>query len=126
MLRHLLRRTHAAVRETFKGLTRSASWRKVRKDYLLKHPRCEACGSKTAMQVHHVEPFHLRPELELEPTNLIALCMSKSECHLNLGHGDDFATFNPMVRSHCERFRLSTAKERAAIVADAKAQRRRA
>ena len=49
------------------------------------------------IQVHHRAPFHLHPELELDPKNLISLCMSKTECHLRIGHGDFFKAWNPDV-----------------------------
>ena len=49
--------------------------------------------------MHHVKPFHLDPALELDPGNLIALCMKRdSWCHLYLGHGDDFRAYNAKVR----------------------------
>jgi len=44
-------------------------------------------------------PFHLDPAKELDPTNLITLCMSKKECHLYIGHGGSFKQYNPNVRS---------------------------
>jgi 5-methylcytosine-specific restriction endonuclease McrA len=61
------------------------------------HTNCAACGSDTLLQVHHKKPFHLDPSLELNPTNFIVLCMSKKECHLKIGHGGSFHTYNPHV-----------------------------
>jgi 5-methylcytosine-specific restriction endonuclease McrA len=50
------------------------------------------------LNVHHKKPFHLFPQLELEPTNLITLCMeSGKDCHIKLGHGDNFKAYNPNV-----------------------------
>ena len=43
-------------------------------------------------------PFHLDPALELDPTNLITLCMDEKECHLHIGHGGSFKQYNPEVR----------------------------
>lgn len=48
--------------------------------------------------MHHLKPFHLFPKLELDPANLITLCMTKKMCHLLIGHGDDFAMYNPNAR----------------------------
>jgi hypothetical protein len=54
--------------------------------------------------VHHIFPFHLcialgRPDLELDPRNLVTLCQSESgrrteDHHLLLGHLDDFESAN--------------------------------
>ena len=50
------------------------------------------------MNVHHKKPFHLFPELELESTNLITLCMDgDKDCHIKLGHGGSFKAYNPNV-----------------------------
>ena len=66
---------------------RSNHWPTVRKHWLEIHPSCAACGGLDHTQVHHIQPFHLNPELELEPTNFITLCEKMgSECHLKFGH----------------------------------------
>lgn len=101
-LKHAARVVHAHLREKFGkgvgGAKRSSEWPTVRKHYLATHPTCEACAGNKHMQVHHCEPFHLDPQLELDPKNLIALCMGPNECHIRLGHGDDFKAFNPKIR----------------------------
>ena len=56
------------------GSKRSSKWPKVRKDYLKLNPECAACGGKTSLNVHHILPYHIRPDLELEPSNLLTLC----------------------------------------------------
>lgn len=76
---------------------RSNDWPKVREDFLKQHPECAVCGSKTDIEVHHIKPFHLAPELELEPSNLIALCESKKHgvnCHLFFGHLGNYQAEN--------------------------------
>lgn len=98
----------AAIRETVKRFGRSAHWRVVEKNHLESYPECAACGGAKRLQVHHIEPFHLRPELELEPTNLITLCMGRLECHLTIGHGGSFRAFNPNVVRDAEHFRRRT------------------
>jgi len=80
---------------------RSSKWPKVEKDFLSKHPVCEACGSNKKLNVHHKKPYHLHPELELDENNLITLCMEK-ECHLLIGHLDDFKAYNPNVERDVE------------------------
>lgn len=76
--------------ESIDGMTyegpRSSEWVKVRSDFVRKHPRCEACGSAYNLNVHHIEPFHQRPDLELVEDNLITLCR---EHHFRIGHDPD-------------------------------------
>jgi 5-methylcytosine-specific restriction endonuclease McrA len=77
---------------------RSSHWPAVEHKHLKDHPTCEACGGNIHLQVHHRKPFHLFPELELEPTNLITLCMEQpKDCHIKLGHGGNFKAYNPNV-----------------------------
>ena len=79
-----------------KPLTRSGEWPTVRKHFLEKNPTCAACGGKKLLNVHHKEPFHLDPKLELDETNLITLCI-RNLCHVEIGHGDDYKAYNPNV-----------------------------
>lgn len=95
----LLRQAKSIIREWKKARKRSPEWRKIRNEFLQANPECVACGSRTLLQIHHCSPFHLYPELELDPKNLITLCMGTNECHLLIGHGDDFKCFNPTVLS---------------------------
>lgn len=78
-------------------IKRSSAWPKLEKEFLAKHPVCEICGSKKKLNIHHRKPFHIFPELELDPNNLITLCMSKMQCHLLIAHGDDFKAYNPNI-----------------------------
>lgn len=92
-------RTLTAIGEKLAGkpyAVRSAKWRKVRADFLVLFPSCTACGTKTNLNVHHIRPFHLYPELELEPANLITLC-EQHNCHYLFGHFLDWKAFNPKV-----------------------------
>jgi hypothetical protein len=76
---------------------RSEHWPAVRAQHLKLHPVCEVCGGKDKLQVHHVRPFHLHPDLELNPENLITLCESGKggvSCHLHFGHLGNFRSFN--------------------------------
>lgn len=77
---------------------RSPRWPAVRAEHLAKFPTCAACGTREHLEVHHKQPFHLHPDLELEPTNLITLCESPSHnCHEIFGHLLDWKSFNRMV-----------------------------
>ena len=88
------------------GKKRSPEWGKIRKAHLAKFPTCAACGGKTKITVHHMKPFHLHPELELDPTNLITLCEGNKDinCHLVEGHYWSFAKrFNVDVIADSEK-----------------------
>lgn len=79
---------------------RSKDWPKVRKQHLEENPACAACGEIKKVEVHHIQPFHLNPELELDPDNLITLCETASKgiiCHLNIGHNGDYKNVNTNV-----------------------------
>lgn len=90
---------------------RSSRWPKVRSEFVRLHPVCAACGGGKELNVHHIEPFHRNPELELDPDNLITLCR---EHHFFVGHDPDgpwcparpnWSLFNPRVQEHCDLMR---------------------
>jgi len=81
------------------GTKRSPEWRGVEQAHLKQQDYCMYCGGQSNLQVHHVEPFHLDPSKELDPTNLITLCEKMgSDCHLHIGHLGNWKNFNPQVR----------------------------
>lgn len=123
MLAHIARVARSLIRERAKR--RSAGWPIVERAQLARQPVCAACGGSRVLQVHHVEPFHLHPELELDPRNLITLCMGPWECHLRIGHGGSFEAYNPHVRADAAAVRAEPAR-RAVIESHAKAGRLRA
>jgi 5-methylcytosine-specific restriction enzyme A len=88
------------------GMERSPKWPGVEKLHLKFHPVCEACGSSKNLNVHHKKPFHLFPEHELDMNNLITLCMDK-ECHIKIGHGDNFKDYNPDVEVDAQKIRAN-------------------
>lgn len=88
---------------------RSPQWSEVRKIHLSKQPFCQACGKKDNLEVHHIEPYHVNPSKELDPTNLITLC--SKHCHLTFGHLMDFKSWNKDVVTDCSEF-LSKTKQR--------------
>lgn len=100
--------------ESIDGMTyegpRASEWVQVRNEFVRRHPRCEACGSANDLNVHHIVPFHERPDLELVEDNLITLCR---EHHFRIGHDPDgrgprkpsWLESNPNVRKHARDFR---------------------
>lgn len=78
--------------------SRSPQWTNVRRKFLKEHSRCVVCGSSQNLNVHHIKPYHLHPELELEKNNLITLCENYKKgihCHLLVGHLGDYRKINP-------------------------------
>lgn len=85
------------------GRKRDPKWDSVRNAFV-KGKVCAACGRKDKLNVHHCKPFHLFPELELDPTNLIVLCEAGTSCHLLFGHCLNWKDWNFEVRedaAHC-------------------------
>lgn len=52
--------------------------------------------------MHHIIPFHLAPDLELEEDNFIVLCehgrFKGINCHLLIGHLGNYSRFNASVK----------------------------
>ena len=90
------------------GVARSSRWPRIEKLHLTLQPKCACYGDKmdphSAMQVHHIFPFHYcialgRPDLELDLRNLITLCENEpgqpgENHHLLVGHLDSFQSSN--------------------------------
>lgn len=92
------------LRRTVEEYGRSGAWPRVRREHLAREPACIACGRRADLEVHHVVPYHVRPELELDPTNLVTLCADP--CHLVFGHLLDFRRrSNPHVREDAAAYR---------------------
>lgn len=123
-IKHQYRVIRASIREKKKSKKRSPEWDEVRDEHIKNNPMCLACGSNKKLQVHHIQPFHIHPELELEPTNLITLCMDVNECHLVLGHGDNFRAFNPDVISDINVFKSASQNDKIRILEEIKLKRK--
>ena len=80
-------------------VARSSKWKNLREDHLFKNLCCAACGRTLKIEVHHIEPVHIKPDRELDPFNLITLC--DSSCHLVFGHLMDYKSWNPSVIEDC-------------------------
>jgi 5-methylcytosine-specific restriction protein A len=88
---------------------RSPKWSKVRQDFLKDNNFCAACGKRIQLEVHHIEPVHINPDRELDPSNLITLCGSR--CHIIFGHLGDYKSWNKDVISDCSVY-LNKVKNR--------------
>ena len=83
-----------------KGFKRSPKWSTFRKEFI-KDKKCSVCGATTKLEAHHIIPFYILPELELDPNNLMVLCRNKKfgvNCHLFIGHIGDFRKYNRTVK----------------------------
>lgn len=80
-----------------KRATRSSKWSSFAKEVIKDHPYCSSCGDTRQLHVHHIKPFHLYPELELEKDNVIVLCM-KFKCHFIVGHLKNWKSWNNHVK----------------------------
>ncbi|KAA1013054.1 HNH endonuclease [Paraburkholderia panacisoli] len=97
---------------------RSNHWPAVREQHLKSQPVCVVCGGKDKLQVHHIRPFHLHPDLELDPNNLVTLCESGKggvSCHLFVGHLSNFRGWNPNVKEDAETWKKKLAENKERI-----------
>lgn len=95
---------------------RSRHWLKVAKAHLEKEPACRCCGRSKRLQVHHILPFHLFPENELDPDNLITLCTDGPgglNCHLVFGHLGHWDRWNRDVANDADRMLKMLHREQA-------------
>jgi hypothetical protein len=71
------------------------SWQRCRRAFLKKVGKvCVCCTSKKKIEVHHMLPRHIRPDLAVDQTNLIALC---KDCHFHIGHLNSYHTYNDNI-----------------------------
>jgi 5-methylcytosine-specific restriction protein A len=88
---------------------RSAQWPALQRRWLKDHPCCEACGAREGLEVHHIRPVHLYPELELDAANLMTLCKRH---HLVFGHLELYSAWNPKARTDVAIHRIKVANRR--------------
>ena len=92
--------------------SRSSNWNKIRKTHLEENNSCCGCGKTDKLEVHHIEPYHVNPNRELDPSNLITLCKS---CHFTIGHLMDWNSWNIDVINDCEVY-LNKVKKRPYLI----------
>ncbi len=83
---------------------RSSKWVKTRNEHLKKQNFCQWCGSPDNLEVHHIEPFHISPDRELDESNLITLCENKEkQCHFAKGHFRNWRAYNSNIVKQCHK-----------------------
>ncbi len=86
------------IREQYKLLARSNGWYYLRNEFIKENYFCSACDAVKGIQVHHIKPVHLFPDLELDWDNLISLC---GDCHFVIGHSRNWRKYNINVIEVC-------------------------
>ena len=81
------------------GSRRSPDWRDFRNEHVKDY--CEFClKDNLPLEVHHIQPFHLFPELELDPDNVVTGCRP---CHLKFFNLGSFRSYNIDVKEDIEK-----------------------
>ncbi len=127
MIKSTINKIHFVVskfRHVIVKKKRSNKWDDLQKDFLKKQPVCQVCGTDKKLQVHHKKPFHLFPELELEESNLVTLCMGKRECHLRIGHGSSWRCYVLQIEEYINLLKEDLSKFKK-IASEAKLNRKK-
>lgn len=80
---------------------RSPRWPAFRSKWLKSHNTCAACGTTSDLEVHHIVPFYVTPQLECDESNVITLCRDD---HFTFGHLKDWKSWNAQVTQDCESY----------------------
>jgi 5-methylcytosine-specific restriction protein A len=78
---------------------RAGGWSRERGLWLRDHGLCAVCGFDENLNVHHIIPYHVRKDLELDRGNFITLgerCPTGNH-HLLYGHLGDWKSWNANV-----------------------------
>jgi 5-methylcytosine-specific restriction endonuclease McrA len=98
--------------------------RLAKKEYLTGHGECAVCGNRKYLEVHHVKPVHIYPELSCSLENFIVLCDAKNNsCHRWIGHFGNYSSkWNDKIREYsflCRLFLEKQCKDREFILSSA-------
>jgi hypothetical protein len=67
---------------------RNAAVSRAQREWVRANPACAVCGLRSIhlwrCEAHHINPYHLRPDLGACPTNFVTLCRAH---HWLVGHG---------------------------------------
>ena len=91
--------------EKLGGAKRSSEWSRVRKENIKDY--CEMCEKKggllNRLELHHILPFNLRPDLELSPQNFFTACR---HCHLRFCHLNSFQSYEKDIKIEAEKWKI--------------------
>ena len=92
------------------GAARSGQWSAVRNAFIKENPFCAVCVKRGSLlqpnEVHHLLPFHLHPNLELDPDNFIVFCRPH---HILVGHLMNWSSYNLNAKTDAEAWRTKIA-----------------
>lgn len=89
-------------RDPVTGRPGDPQWHRESRLWLVDHPCAVTGETGDGVEVHHIRPYHLFPELEMDPANWIAL---RRDWHFYLGHFGDWVLWNPDVAQDAARIR---------------------
>ena len=89
---------------------RSPDWGPFRDRIVAENPFCAGCSRQASLEVHHIQPFHARPDLECDESNVVVLCR---DCHYTFGHLRDWRLANPHVLEDAAGYRRRYTEARA-------------
>lgn len=115
MISTLLQAVGLQTNPKTQGRKRSPKWSALSSKVIAKAGGiCAACGRVHQPNAHHIKPFNVFPELELEESNIIVLGEGGTiNCHLWIGHNGRWDTYNPDVVEDCRQFREMLAGRKA-------------
>jgi len=74
---------------------------KAKRLYIKDNRQCVLCGCTRNLEVHHIIPVSVCPELACEPLNFMTLCDTGNHgCHCHFGHLGAFIRFNPRLQEY--------------------------
>ena len=112
---------HDDVQSIINKHPRSTRWSKCRRDILAAYPFCAVCGNAQNIVPHHIKPYHLHPELELDEKNLIVLCEGPVvNCHYLFGHLRNWKSWNPEVVAQAIAWAAALKKAKTPNISDDK------
>ena len=91
-------------------IRRSPEWAPLRDRFVAENPFCAGCSRQASLEVHHIQPYHARPDLECDEGNLVVLCR---DCHWHIGHLRDWRLVNPHVLEDAMAYRRRYTEARA-------------
>lgn len=71
-------REKSAKRVAYHSITKTNRWKRLSEQTRKRDGGCVRCGTTQRLEVHHVVPVLVDPDLAFDPSNLITLCRA---CH---------------------------------------------
>ena len=102
-----VRSARASGENLFTVLRSEYQWRKVHNKHISIESCCQMCDTTKELEVHHIVPWHLAPELRYDFKNLVTLCRA---CHFGFGHWRNWHGHNPEILVLCKFAQLQRSR----------------